>query len=42
MAGNNMEQKAHEGTYAGFITLLKVGTIVSVLAAAVVVLLIAN
>ncbi|WP_156678980.1 aa3-type cytochrome c oxidase subunit IV [Sphingomonas profundi] len=42
MAGNNMELKAHEGTYAGFITLLKVGTGVAIAAAAVVVLLIAN
>lgn len=42
MAGNNMELKAHEGTYARFITLLKIGTIVSVIVAAIVVLLIAN
>ncbi len=42
MAENQMEMKAHEGTYAGFLTLLKVGTIISVIAAAVVVLLIAN
>ena len=42
MAGNNMELKAHEGTYARFITLLKVGTIVSVLVTAVVILLIAH
>ncbi|TVV73843.1 aa3-type cytochrome c oxidase subunit IV [Sphingomonas solaris] len=42
MAGNKMELKAHEGTYSGFITLLKVGTAVSVVVAAIVVLLIAN
>ncbi|RZM08571.1 MAG: aa3-type cytochrome c oxidase subunit IV [Sphingomonas sp.] len=33
---------AHEGTYTGFLSLLKVGTIISVLLAAIVVLLIAN
>lgn len=42
MAGNNMEMKAHEGTYSGFITLLKIGTAVSIVAAAIVILLIAN
>lgn len=42
MADNKVELKAHEGTYAGFITLLKIGTAVSIIAAAVVVLLIAN
>jgi hypothetical protein len=42
MAGNNMELQAHEGTYARFITLLKIGTAVSVIVAAVVILLIAN
>ena len=42
MAGNNMEQKAHEGTYAGFITLLKLGTGVAVVTTAIVILLIAN
>ena len=42
MAGNKMELKAHEGTYAGFITLFKVGTTVAVIVAAIVVLLIAN
>ena len=42
MAGNNMELKAHEGTYSRFITLFKVGTGVAVVVAAIVVLLIAN
>ena len=38
-SGNNM--KAAESTYQGFITLLKVGTAVSVLVTALVVILIA-
>ena len=38
-SGNNM--KAAESTYQGFITLLKVGTVVSVLVTALVVILIA-
>ncbi len=42
MAGEKMELKAHEGTYAGFLTLLKVGTVISAIVAGVVVLLIAN
>jgi hypothetical protein len=42
MAGNNMELKAHEGTYARFIAMAKIGTAVSVAVAAIVVLLIAN
>lgn len=33
--------KAHEGTYGGFLRLLKVGTILSVLAAILVIFLIA-
>ena len=36
------EMKAHEQTYSGFTRLFKVGTIVSVIVAAVVVVLIAN
>lgn len=45
MAGDNgaqVEMKAHEGTYSGFIRLLKIGTIVSVVTTAIVLLLIAN
>ena len=34
--------KAHEGTYTGFISLLKVGTAISFALAAIVILLIAN
>lgn len=34
--------KAHEGTYAGFTALMKWGTILSFLAAAIVVLIIAS
>lgn len=40
--GAPMDYKAHNETYAGFLTLFKVGTIVSALAAIVVVLLIAH
>lgn len=36
------EMKAHEGTYGGFLRLLKVGTIVSALVALLVVFLIAG
>jgi hypothetical protein len=40
--GASMDNKAHEKTYAGFITMFKVGTAISVIVAAIVVLLIAN
>jgi hypothetical protein len=36
------ETKAHENTYGGFVRLLKVGTIVTVLVTALVVFLIAS
>lgn len=39
-SGNDM--KAHEGTYAGFIGLMKYGAIACVIVALIVVLLIAN
>lgn len=45
MAGDSSvhgELKAHEQTYSGFISLLKIGTVVSVVLAAIVVLLIAS
>lgn len=38
----SMDNKAHEKTYAGFLTMLKIGTAISVITAAIVVLLIAN
>ncbi len=41
MAGNG-DNSAHEGTYGGFLTMLKVGTIITVLMAVLVILLIAN
>ena len=40
--GVQMDQKAHVKTYAGFLTMLKIGTVISLIAAAVVVILIAN
>lgn len=40
--GAGMEMKAHEQTYDGFIVLIKYGTIISALVAALVVYLIAN
>lgn len=40
--GASMDNKAHEKTYSGFITMFKVGTAISVIVAAIVVLLIAN
>jgi hypothetical protein len=40
--GASMDNKVHEKTYAGFITMFKVGTAISVIVAAIVVLLIAN
>ena len=42
MAGNNMEMKAHEGTYGGFLTMMKFGTAASLLVGAIVILLIAH
>ena len=42
-AGNsNNDLQAHQSTYSGFLTLFKVGTIASLLVAAIVILLIAN
>ena len=40
--GAQMDQRAHENTYRGFLTMLKVGTAISIIAAAVVIILIAN
>jgi hypothetical protein len=40
--GARGEIKAHERTYSGFVSLAKIGTAVSVVLAAIVVLLIAN
>ncbi|MFS0738726.1 aa3-type cytochrome c oxidase subunit IV [Sphingomonas sp. 1P06PA] len=37
-----MDYKAHEGTYGGFLSLLKIGTVITVILTAIVVLLIAN
>ncbi len=39
---NNVEMKAHEGTYVGFLSMLKWGIALVALIAAVVVLLIAG
>ncbi|WP_380874185.1 hypothetical protein ACFB49_46270 [Sphingomonas sp. DBB INV C78] len=39
-AGNDM--KPHEGTYGGFLSLLKIGTIACVIIAALVIYLISN
>jgi hypothetical protein len=41
MASNN-DMKAHEGTYAGVMSMLKWGTIASALLAALVIILISN
>jgi hypothetical protein len=41
MASNN-DMKAHEGTYAGVMSMLKWGTIASVLVTALVIILISN
>ncbi len=41
MASNN-DMKAHEGTYTGVMSLLKWGTIASVLLTALVIILISN
>jgi len=40
--GAPMDQQAHEKTYTGFLTMLKIGTAISVLVAAAVILLIAS
>jgi len=40
--GAPMDYKAHHQTYAGFLTLFKIGTAVSIVAAVVVILLIAR
>lgn len=42
MAAEKSDMKAHEGTYEGFLTLFKVGTALSFLTGAIVVLLIAS
>ena len=39
---NGMDYPAHEGSYAGFASLMKWGTILSFVAAAIVVLIIAS
>ena len=40
--GAQLDQQAHENTYSGFLTMLKVGTAISVITAAIVIILIAN
>ena len=40
--GAPMDNKAHEKTYTGFLTMLKVGTVITVIATVAVVLIIAN
>lgn len=40
--GAKMDQKAHERTYESFISLFKIGTAITIVITAVVVLLIAN
>lgn len=40
--GAQMDQQAHVKTYNGFLTMLKVGTAISVITAAIVVILIAS
>lgn len=40
--GVQMDQKAHERTYSGFITMLKVSTAITVITTAIIILLIAN
>lgn len=42
MAGHEMDMKAHAGTYGGFITMMKYGTIATAIVAAIVVVLIAS
>jgi hypothetical protein len=45
MAGNGgvqMDQQAHAKTYSGFLTMLKIGTAITVITTAVVIFLIAN
>ncbi len=41
MAGNG-DMNAHEGTYGGFLTMLKFGTAISVVVGAIVIILIAS
>ena len=41
-SGSGFDNKAHEQTYGGFLSLLKVGTIASAVLAVIVVLLIAS
>lgn len=40
--GAPMDQKAHVETYKGFLTMLKIGTAISILTAAAVIILIAS
>jgi len=40
--GNQMDNQAHVNTYSGFLTMLKVGTAISIAVAAFVVIMIAN
>jgi hypothetical protein len=40
--GAQMDQRAHEQTYKGFLTMLKIGTAISIVTAAVVIILIAS
>jgi hypothetical protein len=40
--GVQMDQKAHEQTYNGFITALKISTAITVITTAIIIILIAN
>lgn len=40
--GAQMDQKAHEQTYSGFITMLKVGSAITIITTAIVIILIAS
>jgi hypothetical protein len=40
--GSQMDNQAHVQTYSGFLTMLKIGTAISIAVAALVVVLIAN
>ena len=40
--GVQMDQKAHEKTYGGFITMLKVGSAITIITTAIIIILIAN
>ena len=40
--GTQMDQKAHEQTYGGFITMLKVGSAITIITTAIIIILIAN